>query len=301
MCLARDDVVSNHIRKHGEWHDCGRFVAIWQALNGPRDLHVGGYLALNGDPEGVLLEIGANIGACTIELLLRTKARIIALEPSPINLYYLTRSIKLAALSYPDILRRVVVLPIGAADVSAVVQLSAQKGNLGNTVAGKLSCGLASGGKDPNCRSRSVANASLLPLDQIFPNGLGDVRMIKLDVQGYECKVLQGAAQTIARAQRLSALVTEVDPTLLRAQCCGRRWLTLHLLRMYHIPRSRLAWNVTCTRTYRDHVQVTCVARHRATCRACRVCPGVYLARRVGCLGSERSPLSNWRPACASA
>ena len=36
------------------------------------------------------LQVGANIGACTVELLLRTNASIVALEPSPTNYFYLT-------------------------------------------------------------------------------------------------------------------------------------------------------------------------------------------------------------------
>ena len=65
-------------------------------------------------------EIGANIGACTVELLLRTRASIIALEPSPTNYYFLTRSLHALAQRHPEMARRVVVLPVGTADVSCV-------------------------------------------------------------------------------------------------------------------------------------------------------------------------------------
>ena len=69
------------------------------------------------------------------------------------------------------------------------------------------------------------ANATQLPLDAIFPNGLGQTRLLKLDVQGAECAVLAGGARALGRSPRLSAIATEVASGWLDAQCCGKRYL----------------------------------------------------------------------------
>ena len=115
MCLARGDLISKRIRASGWWFECKSFVRLWQTLDGRafRNEHT---LPSASAPSGVLLEIGANIGACTAELLVRTSARVIALEPSPRNLYFLTRTLRKLAEVDPTIAQRVVVFPIGAAE-----------------------------------------------------------------------------------------------------------------------------------------------------------------------------------------
>jgi hypothetical protein len=70
MCLAEHDVVSEGIRRFSRWRDCSRLVRIWQAV-----------AADAGTARGVALDIGANVGACTVELLLRTTAHVVAIEP----------------------------------------------------------------------------------------------------------------------------------------------------------------------------------------------------------------------------
>ena len=102
MCLVDHDLISDRVRQRGCWTDCGRFVRLWQTLDGG---NFSGQAArpVAGDPEGVLLEVGANIGACTVELLMRTRARVVAFEPSAKNLFYLTRSISLLAQRDPSV------------------------------------------------------------------------------------------------------------------------------------------------------------------------------------------------------
>ena len=79
MCLAPADFVSDRIVAKGAWRDCGMYVRLWQGLDGKSvSRHEMVPLPAPGDPQGVLLEVGANIGACTVELLLRTNASIVA-------------------------------------------------------------------------------------------------------------------------------------------------------------------------------------------------------------------------------
>jgi len=109
-------------------------------------------------------------------------------------------------------------------------------------------------------------------LDALFPRGLSGVRLLKLDVQGFECEVLQGGFTALASSasQRVEVIAAEVSSTHLRAQCCKPSWLN-HLLRagggarldeygflssegLQHGP-----WNVSCLQLFRD--EETCIAR----------------------------------------
>ena len=189
MCLASGpDLISDVIRKQGRWCDCGKAVRLWASLDGNTarpswDHH---NPSASPSPTGVLLEVGANIGACTVELLLRTRATIIAVEPSPSNLFYLTRSLRLAAKREPSIADRVVVLPFGAGDVAnSSVPLFTQANNSGNSVLGRAFTADCSR-DDVTCWRRNMhrgGTVSILPLDQVFPRGLGGVRLLKLDAR----------------------------------------------------------------------------------------------------------------------
>ena len=233
MCLPANDRISSAINKRGHWYDCHQFVRLWNSAE--REPSCRG-------SEGVLIEVGANIGACTVELLLRTRARIIAFEPSPTNLFYLTRSIRLAAQLHPEISTRVVVFPIGAGNVPLEhAQLYTERGNLGNTVVGTRHAD-ACNTLDQACLrrvTRAAQTTTILPLDNVFPEGLGCARLMKLDVQGFECKVMAGAKRVL-RTSRLRAVVAEVTPAALSAQCCSAAYLKEQL-------QVQPDWNVSCT------------------------------------------------------
>ena len=207
MCLARDDLVSERVRTKGRWYDCNNHVLLWKAVAGwdggeadvapasrePRS----GLDGTHWPSDGVVLQVGANIGACTMELLHRTNARIIAFEPSAVNLYYLTRTLRLAAERYPTIARRVVVFPLGAGRTRRKLPLHIQRGNLGNTVIGDVEVNSGFQGATSRPESGTVrlaalmtktesslplsADAQVVPLDDMFPTGLGSTRIITID------------------------------------------------------------------------------------------------------------------------
>ena len=318
MCLAPGDVITESILRWQRWRDCGRLVRLWGALDGDTTRPTSA--PHPSAPHGIFLELGASVGACTVELLLRTRARIVAFEPNPVELFYLTRNLRQLAEKRPDVLHRVVVFPIAVGDPAVSLDelttatLYSERGNLGNTVVGASvvdgvderrrcvsptmqppprAAGAASkdkgdltprsaetqaprhiSHKTPRCgRMRRHAEVPLVRLDDVFPLGLGDVRLIKLDVQGSECAVLQGARATLSQprrtysSHRLSGIVSEVASGWLRAQCCGRRWLT-HLL---HVDSRRVGdgavepWAVSCTRRNGPGGEATCVSRMRGS------------------------------------
>ena len=92
--------------------------------------------------------------------------------------------------------------------------------------------------------SHLPVEATMLPLSHLMPRGLGDVRLIKMDVQGYECKVLRGAwplfstQKPHSRAQHgLQLIASEMDSDQLHSQCCTGHYLT-HMLRAVGVPRA---------------------------------------------------------------
>ena len=84
----------------------------------------------------------------------------------------------------------------------------------------------------------------VLPLDDIWPSAqsLHGVRLMKLDTQGFECKVLDGARRLLRTSTRLDVIVSEFATDWLSAQCCGMRWLK-HLMTP-ETPEAR--WQRAC-------------------------------------------------------
>ena len=158
----------------------------------------------------IYLEIGANIGSCVMEMLLSTDANIVAFEPHPRNLFNLRSSIAALDKSYQD---RVVIVPIGLGAESASNTIFAASGNMGNSVIGKVI-------KDHPRQEFNEDNQFTIRverLDSIISN-YPDISLIKMDAQGFECKVLDGISQDLANA--IKKVKFEVALKHLRQQGC---------------------------------------------------------------------------------
>jgi hypothetical protein len=144
MCLReRDDVLSNSITSEGRWRECEALPELWRRdLRGP-----------SNQSDAVFVDIGANLGACTLQVLLTTNARAIVFEPNPASLFFLTETLHRAAREYerrrvaegiwssPSLpfRERVVVLPfaVGEEVSHSSATLYVARGNAGNSVVGK--------------------------------------------------------------------------------------------------------------------------------------------------------------------
>jgi hypothetical protein len=243
MCLAPEgDWISDKIRKVGHWYDCMLLRRLWHAPVADRSRG------------GIFLEVGANIGTCTLEFLLLTDAYIIAVEPSPFNLYHLTRTLHMAALQNPALASRVAVLTLAAGDASIRgAGLRTPHGNAGNSQmvtppspplprpaakgaaatngrAASAHRGLSPGGNPASpgrpqkvaaCRgSCTVQSVAVEPLDKIFPGrALRSVRLFKVDTEGFECNVLRGARQLL-RSGEVKRVTAEVNSGMLQRAGC---------------------------------------------------------------------------------
>ena len=69
---------------------------------------------------GVFLEVGANIGACSLEVALSVaNASMLLFEPNPLNFFHLTSSLKWAYEAGRLSAARVVAFPLGAGSQGA--------------------------------------------------------------------------------------------------------------------------------------------------------------------------------------
>ena len=72
-----------------------------------------------------------------------------------------------------------------------------------------------------------------MQLDDVFPNGLGRVRVVKLDAS-FECSILRGARRALGGAY-LRVIGTEIASKWASQLCCRPLWLS-HILRHIGAP-----------------------------------------------------------------
>ena len=146
------------------------------------------------------LDVGANIGYYTA-LAARAvgpTGKIIALEPDPESFKYLEQTIAASAAE------NVQAFPVAASDASASLPLYISADNRGDN---RLYA--------PE-ETRPQVEVEVVPADALLrENKIDTVDFIKIDVQGYEPKVIAGLRDTIVRSPKLT-LLTEFWPKGIR-------------------------------------------------------------------------------------
>ena len=129
----------------------------------------------------IVLDVGANIGAHTVPLaqLAGSEGMVVAFEPQPILHQILCAN--LAINSIPNV--RTYAMALGSAQGSCKIPILdyAAPNNFGG-----ISMDM-------------VPDGEIVPLSTLDDFGLSRVDFIKLDVEGFESQVLEGAAATIDR------------------------------------------------------------------------------------------------------
>ena len=130
----------------------------------------------------VCLDIGANVGAIALVLAKRCgpQGRVYAFEPGPPNLARLRENLKLN----PELAARCEVIAAGVGDCAGELWWAEEKNNPGNAL-------LASAGTD---------RVRVLTVDDfVRERSVNRIDLIKIDVEGMELKVMQGARDTLLR------------------------------------------------------------------------------------------------------
>lgn len=207
MCLNPNDHLSSRVAHHGRWRDCSQLVDEWNRPSRRTD---------SWWSPGTFLELGANIGVCTMEMLLRTSARAVAFEPSTQNIFYLTKSMSMAAAERPGMANRLVVFPVGVGDVPRRSTMMREKGNFGNSHLN------AADGQSAD--EEIVDLVDVYTIDSLFPQLplLEPVRLMKLDVQGFECRALGGALSVLLSGS-VQSIIAETSKMLRRQNCSANQ------------------------------------------------------------------------------
>ena len=202
MCLygLGSDLMSDSLRRAGSWFECGPLLHL-----------------LNKVPRGSsrsFLELGANIGACTLPMLL-ANASIVAFEPSPANLFYLTSTLSEAVREYPELTGRAIVYPLAASSTSSTMKLAIKRHNGGHAF-------LRESNATQNPRDSSTVyqkNVPVRALDNILPDSFrADV--LKIDVEGHECHTVRGMKRWLQEG-RVGVAKVEFYGHLLRGADCS--------------------------------------------------------------------------------
>lgn len=184
MCVYRHrDLITGDIRMVGRWTDCDALPVIW-------------FTDEEDDRASVYVDIGANIGACVLEVLLTTNANVIAFEPHPMNLYNLKQTVSRLP---PELRNRLALFPIGLGDATTTARIYSAKHNMGNSVLGKII-------KDDPQQEFDPAYEFDVPVERLdsilSEQSDAKVKLIKMDAQGYECSILEGMGSNLAAAIR---------------------------------------------------------------------------------------------------
>lgn len=143
---------------------------------------------LQGKP-GVVLDIGANLGTYTIPLALRNpNLSVISFEPQQAIFYQLCGNIALNGLENVDAYN------IAISDKTDTIELAMPDYNKEENIGGFS--------LDPFVKSKTPTTEGikrLVDVTTIDDLNLDNVCMIKIDVEGLEYNVLQGAQETLKR------------------------------------------------------------------------------------------------------
>jgi len=200
MCVhSEDDTVSTAVKSHGYWNECVDIYNLWSSQN--------------GNDSDIFVDIGANIGSCVMHFLMHTNANIIAFEPNPRNLFCLTSTLSNLDYKYQ---KRVTLFPIGLGSSPSTSIIFGVKGNLGHSSI-SLDINERRGGRFHHGDLIHVERLdNILNSEELSGN---NIRVMKIDVEGFECHVLDGMGTEIL--SHVDKIHTEVSAGDLEQHGCS--------------------------------------------------------------------------------
>lgn len=162
--------------------------------------------ALLPEDEPVICEVGSNIGASLLQMKkVKPSARILAFEPSDRFRPFLERNVKLAGLEHVEISS----LLVGRCSGSVWLYNNNNSASASHTAYASH-------------RPRRRQQTAMTTLDEVFRQR-PPVDMIKVDTDGFDFEVLQGAEATLRRDSPI--LFFEFFPALLSTPASDLTWL----------------------------------------------------------------------------
>lgn len=170
-----NDFISNTIRKNHLWYDCDFIYKIISKY------------AINRTDDMFSLDVGANIGSCSL-LLLAMNISTISFEPLPKNLHLFTRSL----LHNSKFLPFITLYPIAVGNKNSFLEISFHKDNMGASSATEFNKFFGKG---------TSVKVPSKPLDSILNNFSSPIIFAKIDVEGFEPYVIEGAQNFLKNHQ----------------------------------------------------------------------------------------------------
>lgn len=162
---------------------------------------------LRAMPEGAtLVDVGANVGMYSVFAALVRKARVFAFEPESQNYALLNENLRLNALG-----ERVMAVCAGLSDRAGLDRLYLSRALPGGSC---HSLGAEVGFRLEPRRAAFAQGAVALRFDDLVATGEIPVpEYVKIDVDGFEHKVIRGMDKTL-RDARVHSLIVELNPAL---------------------------------------------------------------------------------------
>ena len=216
MCMRTNaDLLADEIRNKGYWPECVDLPTMLRSTSS----------STTSGRRPLFVDVGANVGACSLHMLLATDADVISFEPGGDNLFYASSTLLRLVQSgiVPDAARRLLLVRAGlGAQENQEEFLHQAIGNAGHAVVGvKLTKYAPLGHAAPQ---RIV----IRQLDELlWPRQMRDegkppptIDLLKIDVEGFECQSLTGM-QALLKAGAIRAIKLEVFDGLLQLQGCN--------------------------------------------------------------------------------
>eukprot|EP00557_Chaetoceros_sp_GSL56_P013969 CAMPEP_0176477752 /NCGR_PEP_ID=MMETSP0200_2-20121128/805_1 /TAXON_ID=947934 /ORGANISM="Chaetoceros sp., Strain GSL56" /LENGTH=291 /DNA_ID=CAMNT_0017873613 /DNA_START=264 /DNA_END=1139 /DNA_ORIENTATION=+ len=191
------DVISDSVKRVHRWGDCLSLPGLWDNATKRKN--------------SVYVEIGANQGTCVTEMLLSTDAKIIAFEPHPMNLFNLRNTLSRLDATYQ---RRVLLVPLALGNETEDATIYAAYNNMGNSAVGQFV-------EDYTNQSAPDAfqfQIRVERLDSILDSNRVHIPLIKMDAQGYECRIMEGLGEQLA--DQIDNIKFEYARNCLKAHGC---------------------------------------------------------------------------------
>eukprot|EP00013_Stygamoeba_regulata_P014627 CAMPEP_0177668334 /NCGR_PEP_ID=MMETSP0447-20121125/22701_1 /TAXON_ID=0 /ORGANISM="Stygamoeba regulata, Strain BSH-02190019" /LENGTH=367 /DNA_ID=CAMNT_0019174825 /DNA_START=1 /DNA_END=1101 /DNA_ORIENTATION=+ len=188
------DIPSDTVRATGRWVDCDDIIDNVESLHTPR---------------AVVVEVGANIGLCSMQLG-ALGHRVLAVEPNPRNAEKLRKSIKRNA----QLKGEVTLVEAAAWNSKGHRDIQMETTNFGNSI--------VIGGDEKLQTVKSTKEVAQYQTEQVRLTRLDDIVLpgvaidvLKIDAQGAELFVLEGAEAILSQATRPRMIIFELAPAWL--------------------------------------------------------------------------------------
>ena len=208
----QDRIVSASLKRKGHWGDCNVLSGLWTEAVARIHNRNSNNNNTSHEEDGktmIYLEAGGNIGSCVMEMLHSTDAKIVVAEPHPRNQAQMTTTL----MALPEDMRnRVTLFPIGVGDTASTFPLNMASNNAGNSVINAFV-------KDaPSQQFLAPIQVSVERLDSLLNSNSVTIPLFKMDIQGFECRALDGMTSLLSR---IDTIRTEVAPPFLLEQGCS--------------------------------------------------------------------------------